>query len=156
MNSVRALLVLEGRGQRVFAWYYGSEKRTPEWAKRAMEKQIMQKAAPLLTLPAPLELGSAVAVVQRGWRHLLYVVVGDRDENELLLLDLLATFATVLDKILLGVTATRIPEVHCRKILLAVDDLVGEGGTVLTASADDVLAQLPTDDVEEDAYQERK
>jgi len=141
LYSIKALLILESEGGvRLVGKYYSTE---PSFATKkahdAFEAKLhlKMKGAPL----GEILVVDDYTVLYKSAGDCVLLVVGHREENELLLLSALNAFRDSLDTLLKGQVDKRSMLENLDYVLLTIDELV-DGGILFETEVDEIVQRV--------------
>eukprot|EP01088_Endostelium_zonatum_P016464 TRINITY_DN445_c0_g1_i2.p1 TRINITY_DN445_c0_g1~~TRINITY_DN445_c0_g1_i2.p1 ORF type:complete len:172 (-),score=43.18 TRINITY_DN445_c0_g1_i2:47-562(-) len=132
MYTVRAVLLLDAQGERIVAKYYTPPNEEPIWGTKDVqiqfEKLLRQKAQPEAQI---LMLNECVAVFREVGDMIIFVI-GDKNENELILDSVVSCLYDSLSSILKEAPSkmSLLDNYNIDYVLLMVDEVV-DGGIIL-------------------------
>jgi len=141
LNVVKALIVLEtANGARLMSKYYARDSQfSSKQRQEAFELRLFNKikAQPL----AEIVLLDEYAAVYKASGDLTFFVVGAKEENELLLLNVLNVFRETMDMLLRNQVEKRTMLENLDYVLLTMDELV-DGGIILEWDVDEIVKRV--------------
>jgi len=139
MMTVKAILILDGEGNRVVGKYYNQYKEDPWPAKQDdFEKLLKKKAQPASQV---LMLSDCVAVF-REFGDVTLFVVGDKNENELILDSVITCFYESLSGTLRNEAPSKISILdYLDHVLLILDEMI-DGGIILEGESQHILERV--------------
>ena len=124
LYSVKAVIALDAEGERLFAKYYTPDELTSVKEQRAFETALFQKTH---RTNSEIILYDGKIVVFKSTLDLFVYVLGDAEENELLLANVLSAFHDTVSMILRNQVDKRTVLENLDYVLLALDEIVDEG-----------------------------
>jgi len=134
--TIHAIIILDNDGHRIIAKYYG-DKYPNLKSQENFESKLFSKTQNCPN--AEILLYDGQTCVFKNNIDLFFYVVGDADENELLLMNVLTTLYEALSLILHKNVEKRVLLSNMDFVLLAVDELCDEG--ILFEADPAVIAQ---------------
>lgn len=149
LHRIQAVVILDHNGQRIFAKYYVGEDLPESFRALAnVEKQKMLEQSIFTTIAGSTRVGADItvadghAVLYRREGEVTFVVLGDEDENALVLQTVLTALVDALKELLHeGDFDTRMLLEAYEAILLVVDELLDDG-IILETSASSLAAEV--------------
>eukprot|EP00999_Lentomonas_sp_LEN2_P000819 NODE_1819_length_727_cov_191.936667_g1769_i0.p1 GENE.NODE_1819_length_727_cov_191.936667_g1769_i0~~NODE_1819_length_727_cov_191.936667_g1769_i0.p1 ORF type:complete len:181 (-),score=16.37 NODE_1819_length_727_cov_191.936667_g1769_i0:119-661(-) len=153
IHNVKALIVLDNEGARVFARYYASELQALK-KQTALEEQLFKKtkrkapsegevsAEPIMEISdfADICILDQYTAISRFDTDMYLYVLGSADENEVVLLSVLECFYTCLQNLVGSLDKRTVLESYEVFVLLA-DELIDDG-IIMQINPDELLDQL--------------
>jgi len=129
-QSIKAILVLDQDGRRVHAKYYGSAFNTPEKQAAYEAKFYGKTKSTIARSEAEIILLENTVALYRSGADVTFVVVGNTQENELILNEVLDGLFDSLSILLRDNLEKRVILEHLELVFLIVDELV-DGGVIM-------------------------
>mmetsp|Transcript_4878 Transcript_4878/g.5288 ORF Transcript_4878/g.5288 Transcript_4878/m.5288 type:complete len:175 (+) Transcript_4878:38-562(+) len=147
LYSVKALLILDSKGKRIVAKYYpqiedefGAEKE-----KEAFEKSLWEKTH---KSSSDIALFNKYIVVYKSAADLIFYVIGDQHENELILWSILNSYYDAISILLRGLIDKRMVLENLDYVLIALDELI-DGGILFETDPDEIAQRTALKSSEE-------
>ncbi len=141
---VKAVIVLNDEGKRICARFCDRKRWGDLEAQRSFEMSLFRKATSMsepMDEVDVMEFGD-LSVAYKVVDDLFMFVVGDVDENELILADVLSTLVTALDVLLRGMIFESVILDNLMSLLLVVDELVDAEGVIMESDPQELAARV--------------
>nr|XP_034955905.1 coatomer subunit zeta-1 isoform X2 [Zootoca vivipara] len=137
LYTVKAILILDNDGDRLFAKYYDDTYPTVK-EQKAFEKNIFNKTH---RTDSEIALLEGLTVVYKSSIDLYFYVIGSSYENELMLMAVLNCLFDSLSQMLRKNVEKRALMENMEGLFLAVDEIV-DGGVILESDPQQVLHRV--------------
>ncbi|XP_077185198.1 coatomer subunit zeta-1 isoform X1 [Paroedura picta] len=137
LYTVKAILILDNDGDRLFAKYYDDTYPTVK-EQKAFEKNIFNKTH---RTDSEIALLEGLTVVYKSSIDLYFYVIGSSHENELMLMAVLNCLFDSLSQMLRKNVEKRALLENMEGLFLAVDEIV-DGGVILESDPQQVLHRV--------------
>ncbi|XP_075757768.1 coatomer subunit zeta-1 [Pelodiscus sinensis] len=137
LYTVKAVLILDNDGDRLFAKYYDDTYPTPK-EQKAFEKNIFNKTH---RTDSEIALLEGLTVVYKSSIDLYFYVIGSSYENELMLMAVLNCLFDSLSQMLRKNVEKRALLDNMEGLFLAVDEIV-DGGVILESDPQQVVHRV--------------
>jgi len=150
--TVKCLLLLDGEGKRIISKYYSKALFPTKQQQLAFEKSLFNKTN---RTNGEIILFENLIVVYKSNVDVHFFVVGDQDENELMLTSVLNAFFDAVTQLLRGANDKRSILDNLDTVLLALDEII-EDGIILEADHGSVVGRVAMkgDDAPEQTFQQ--
>uniref|UniRef100_A0A8C4QKZ1 Coatomer subunit zeta n=1 Tax=Eptatretus burgeri TaxID=7764 RepID=A0A8C4QKZ1_EPTBU len=137
LYTVKAIIILDNDGERIYAKYYDSLHPTVK-EQKTFEKNIFGKTH---RSDSEIALLEGLTVVYKSSVDLYFYVVGSSQENELMLMAVLNCLVDVLNQMFRKSFQKRVLLENMDGVLLAVDEIV-DGGVILESDPNQVVQRV--------------
>uniref|UniRef100_A0A8C4S997 Coatomer subunit zeta n=1 Tax=Erpetoichthys calabaricus TaxID=27687 RepID=A0A8C4S997_ERPCA len=137
LYTVKAVLILDNDGERLYAKYYDDTYPTVK-EQKAFEKNIFNKTH---RTDSEIALLDGLTVVYKSNIDLYFYVIGSSHENELMLMSVLNCLFDSLSQMLRKNVEKRALLENMEGLFLAVDEIV-DGGVILESDAQQVVHRV--------------
>lgn len=138
LYTVKAIIILDNDGERLFGKYYDAARFPSVREQRVFEKSVFAKTS---KADSEIALLDGLTVVYKGNVDLFFYVVGDAGENELMLTSVLACLYDSCSTLLRKNVERRALLRHIDSVFLIVDEMI-DGGVIMQIDSAVVLDQI--------------
>uniref|UniRef100_A0A1I8HV69 Coatomer subunit zeta n=2 Tax=Macrostomum lignano TaxID=282301 RepID=A0A1I8HV69_9PLAT len=132
LHTIKAILILDNDGRRIIAKYYGADSMPSVKEQRAFETSLFAKTSK--NLAAEIVMFEGYTCVFKSNVDLIFYVIGDAVENELILSNTLNTLYDAVSQILKKNVEKRALLDSLDLVFLAIDELCDSGIVLETDS----------------------
>lgn len=133
MYMIKAVLVLDNDGERLVTKYFDNDAFPTVKEQRSFESKLFKKTSK--EQDSEIVLLEDYTVIYKSNVDLLFYIIGDSSENELVLSNMLTTFYETVSTVLAKNVEKRCLLANLHQILLLVDEMVDNGIVMDTDTA---------------------